>query len=129
MTARTLAVAALVLQAVGVLVWWAVMFLYPEAREPFKATGAPDATLFGYLPADLLFYVGGALLAAYGLARREAWGRPVLCVVAGACAYAALYGWGIVLLGGGALLGALFMTPSMLALPLFAWLLRPGAAA
>ena len=126
---RTLALAALVLQAVGVLVWWAVMLLFPEAREPFRATGAPDATLFGYLPADLIFYVGGSLLAAYGLARRETWGWPVLCVVAGACAYAALYNWGIVLLGGGALYAALFMTPSMVALPVFAWALRPGAGA
>jgi hypothetical protein len=126
---RTLAVAFLVLQAVGVLVWWAVMFLYPQAREPFKANGAPDSTLFGYLPADLVFFVGGALLAAYGLARREPWGWPVLCVVAGACAYAALYNWGIVLLGGGALFAALFITPSMVLLPLFAWLLRSGARA
>ena len=124
---RTLAVALLIAQAAGVLAWWAVMLVYPGAREPFKATGAPDSTLFGYLPADLIFYVAGALLAAYGLARREPWGWPVLCVVAGACAYAALYGWGIVLLGGGAVLGALFMTPTMVALPVVAWLLRPGA--
>ncbi len=124
---RTLAVALLVLQAVVVLAWWAVMFLYPEAREPFKATGAPDSTLLGYLPADLIFYVAGSLLAAYGLARRKSWGWPLLCVVAGACAYAALYNWGIVLLGGGALFAALFMTPSMVALPFFSWLLRPGA--
>ena len=126
---RTLAVALLILQAVGVLVWWAVMLLYPEAREPFKATGAPDTTLFGYLPADLAFYVAGALLAAYGLARREAWGWPVLCVVAGACAFSALAAWGIVLAGGGGLIGALFMTPSMVVLPLLVWLLRPGASA
>jgi hypothetical protein len=126
---RTLAVAALTLQAAGVLVWWAVMLLYPEWREPFKATSAPDSTLFGYLPADLVFYVVGTLLAAYALARREAWGWPALCVVAGACAYAALYNWGIVLLGSGALFAALFMTPSMVMLPLFAWLLRPRASA
>jgi hypothetical protein len=105
------------------------LFLSPEARAPYMAAGAPDSTLFGYLPADLIFYVGGSVLAAYGLARREAWGWPVLYVVAGACAYAALYNWGIVVLGGGALFAALFMTPSMVALPVFAWLLRPGAGA
>jgi hypothetical protein len=126
---RTLAVALLIVQAVVVLAWWAVMLLYPAARELFKATGAPDATLLGYLPADLIFYVAGSLLAAYGLARREAWGWPVLCVVTGGVVYAALYNWGIVLFGGGALFAALFMTPSMLALPAFVWLLRPGTGA
>jgi hypothetical protein len=44
---RTLAVGLLVLQALVVLAWWAVMYLYPGAREPFKATGAPDSAVLG----------------------------------------------------------------------------------
>ena len=123
----TLAIAFLVVQGVGVLVWWAVMLFVPVARPLFMAPDAPDSTLFAFLPADGLVYAGASLLAAWGLARNRSWGWPVLCAAAGATIYAALYGLALpVVSGGGGLAGAL-MLPGLVIMPLLAWLLRPGA--
>ncbi len=57
--ARTLAVAYLYVQGMAVYLWWAVLLLFPEARQPFKAPGSPDSTLLSFIGADLLVYGGG----------------------------------------------------------------------
>ena len=122
---RNLVILFLTLQGVGTFVWWALLFLIPVARAPFIAPGAPDSTLLAFLVPDLLIYAGGALVAAYGLLRRNAWAWPALCVNAGAAVYAALYALTLPLLSGGGWLGALMMLPSFVVLPAAVWLLRP----
>ena len=93
------------------------------------APNAPDATLLAFLGADLLLYAGGSFAAAYGLSRRRPWAWPVLCIHAGAAAYAALYGLALPLFSGGGWLGAALMTPSLIVLPVLVWRLRPRSAA
>ena len=115
----------LALQGVGTFVWWAVLILYPPARKPFIAPGAPDTTLLAFFMPDLLIYAGGALVAAYGLLRQNAWAWPALCINAGASTYAALYALTLPFLSGGAWLGTLMMLPSLIVLPTAVWLLRP----
>ena len=122
---RKLTILFLVLQGVGTFVWWAVLLIFPTAREPFMAPGAPDATLLAFLIPDLLIYAGGALVAAYGLLRRSAWAWPALCVNVGASVYAALYALTLPFISGGGWLGALMMLPSLIVLPVALWLLRP----
>jgi hypothetical protein len=122
---RTLAVWFLLLQAIAVAAWWGVILLSPPARQPFLGPGAPDANLLAFFAGDLLFYVGGSLLAAYGLALGRSWAWPVLCVHAGAVVYAALYTLSLPTLSGEGWLGAALMLPSLVVLPILVWQLRP----
>jgi hypothetical protein len=115
----------LALQGVGTFVWWAALFLFPAARDPFMAPDAPDATLLAFFIPDLLIYAGGALVAAYGLLRQNAWAWSALCVNAGAAVYAALYALTLPILSSGGWLGAVMMLPSLIVLPTAVWLLRP----
>lgn len=104
----------LVAQALGVIAWWLVLFLWPAWRPMFKAGGAPDAALFGFLVPDLALLAAGSLVAAFGLARDKSWAVGVLWLIAGGMVYAALYCWTLVLLTqGDAIIGALFMTPPL----------------
>jgi hypothetical protein len=123
---RTLAIGFLVLQAVGLILWWATLLLVPDARQPFLAPNAPDSTLLAFIVADFTFIVAGSLLAAYGLARRRPWAWIVLCIHTGAVVYAALYALALPFFSGGGWLGALLMTPSLIVLPVLVWLLRPN---
>jgi hypothetical protein len=122
---RKVGIAFLIVQSTGVLLWWALMLLFPAARTSFLAPGAPDTTLFAFFLADLLLYAGGSFLAAYGLARDRRWAWPVLCAHAGAAVYATLYGLALPLFSGGGWLGAVLMAPSLLFLPVLVWQLRP----
>jgi hypothetical protein len=122
---RGLAVLFLVVQGAGVLVWWLVLLFFPPARAPFLAPDAPESTLFAFIAGDVVIYAGGSFLAAFGIARRRRWAWSALCVNAGAAVYAALYALMLPLLSGGAWLGAIFMFPSLVIMPLLVWLLRP----
>jgi hypothetical protein len=121
---RRLAVWFLILQASGTAIWWVVLLLYPAARAPYLAPGAPDSTLFAFAIADLASYMGGSVLVAVGLARSKPWAWPLLCVHTGAIVYSALYGLSLPLFSGGGW-GSLMMLPSMIIEPAFVWLLRP----
>jgi hypothetical protein len=114
----------LIFQAAGTSLWWVILLLYPAARAPYLAPGAPDSTLLAFALADLVFYIAGSLVVAWGLATRKSWAWPVLCVHAGGIVYSALYGLGLPLFSGGGW-GSLMMFPSMLFEPAFVWLLRP----
>ena len=126
---RKLAVPFLILEGIGTIAWWATLMLFPAARAPFLAPGAPDSTLLAFGAADMVLYSGAPLAAAYGLARRLPWAWPLLCIHAGAVIYAGLYGLMLPLVSGGGWPAALFMTPGMLILPILVWRLRPGGDA
>lgn len=119
------AVGYLVLQGVGVYLWWAMLLLLPESRGPFLAPGAPDSTLLAFIGADLTVFGGGSLAAAYGLWHGRNWAWGVLCGVAGASVYGGLYAAGLPLLSGGGWLGALLMLPAIVVPPWLAWVFRP----
>lgn len=103
----------LVVESLGVLVWWGMLFAFPATRATFLAPGAPDVTLLVFFPADL-FLVGSALLAAAALGRGDlTWLR----VHAGAATYASVVAIGLPVLSGSGWLGALLMLP-VLALPI-----------
>lgn len=128
MGARRFAVWFLLAEAIGAGLWWLSLLAWPESREHFKARGAPDVTLLAFGVADGFLFVGTALAAAHGLFYRLAWAWPVLCVHAGAAAYAALYCLTLTAISGGdAWLGAVLMSPSLVVPPLLVWRLRPRA--
>jgi hypothetical protein len=115
----------LVLQGVGVIVWWGTLLHFPAARQPFLAPGAPETTLFAFLLPDLSVYAASSLVAAYGLWKGAAWAWPALCVNAGAGVYTALYALSLPLWSGGEWLGAAMMAPALIVLPVAVWVLRP----
>jgi hypothetical protein len=121
---RRLVVWFLMLQAAGTSIWWVVLLLYPASRQPYLADGAPDSTLFPFVVPDMVFYILGSLIVAWGLARKKPWAWPVLCVHTGAIVYSALYGLALPLLSGGGW-GSLMMLPSAIIELAFVWLLRP----
>lgn len=123
---RRIAVAFLLLQALGAVIWWLALFLAPAIRAAFLAPGAPASTLLAFCVPDLLLYVGAGVAAALGLARRRPWAWPLLCLHAGAAVYAALYALSLPLLSGGGWWGACLMAPSLVCLPYIVWSLRPG---
>lgn len=120
------AVVFLLMQGIGGLVWWLAILSIPRWRLPFLAPGASDATLLALAPGDLLFYLGGSFLSAWGLRQRRPWAWTVLCLHTGAACYAAFYAMTLSLLSGGGSLGAILMTPSLLILPALVWGLRPS---
>jgi len=125
MQIRRLGVVFLRLQGIAAALWWFALLLEPRLRQPFLAPSAPTTTLLTLIVADLIFFVGGSLLSAHGLARQRAWAWPILCIHAGAASYAALSALTLSILTDGAWLGALLMAPSLVVPLALAWRLRP----
>jgi len=123
---RRWAVVFLLMQGIGGLIWWLGILSVPSWRVPFLAPGAPDATLLALAPGDLLLYLAGSFLSAWGLRQRQPWAWTVLCLHTGAACYAALFALALPLLSGGGGLGAVLMAPSLLVLPALTWGLRPS---
>ena len=119
------AIVFLLMQGFGGLIWWLGILSIPGWRVPFLAPAAPDATLLALAPGDLLFYLAGSFLSAWGLRQQRPWAWTVLCLHTGAACYGALYALSLFLLSGGGSLGAVLMAPSLLVLPALVWGLRP----
>jgi hypothetical protein len=103
-------------QGLGALGWWIVLWRWPCARAYFKANSAPDSTLLAFLLPDLVVLIAGSLVGAYAIATRQRWELPAMYVLAGASIYAALYCWGLTIATGGeGLLGAVLMSPLLVA--------------
>ncbi len=114
------------LQAAGGLAWWLLLWSVPASRSLFAINEQATGALLALALPDLVLYVGLSLVCAIGLLTQQRWGWPLLCIQAGAATYAALYSWGLFWVAGEQTFwGALLMTPSLLAPPLFAWALRP----
>jgi hypothetical protein len=125
---RSLAVAYLAVQGVVGLAWWVAAALWPEFRWMFVAVGTPNVVQVVFAAADLLLFVGGSLAGAVGLATRARWAWPVLCVHAGAAAYAAchcLMQWPFAPETWPA---AVLMIPALLIPPAIAYRFRPRPA-
>ena len=126
MTIHRFAIVFLLAQAIGAGVWWILLLSWPASREPFMASNAPASTLLAFGVPDGLLFIGISIVCAYGFSNRSAWAWPMLCVHAGASAYASLYCWSLVALThGNGLLGAMLMTPSLIIPGLLVWKLRP----
>ncbi|MBI1303033.1 MAG: hypothetical protein GC172_04520 [Phycisphaera sp.] len=121
-----LAAAFLVAEAIGCAAWWASLALRPEWRPAFRVEAASDATLLQFLLPDLALYIALPLAAAAGLIGGARWAWAALVAHAGAASYAALACWGLVIFARGeGWLGAMLMTPPLVALPVFVAALRP----
>lgn len=102
------------LQGLGVLLWWLVLALAPEARAHFRMGAAPDPTLLAFALPDLAVLAPGSLLGAWLVARRDGRAPLVLWAAAGASAYATLYCLAFALDTGLGWAGVAAMLPSAL---------------
>ncbi len=84
------------LQAVATLGWWVAVATSPQVRRAF-AFGDDGASLWQFLPADLVFWSGGSLLVAAAAWRGRACAGPLSLVLLGAigcsCVHAAALAW------------------------------------
>ena len=117
MTVHRLAVLLLSLEAVLGLVWTLLITSRPDLGSAFLPKSVPADLVQTFLVADLAFYVALPAAAAIGLRRGRQWAPAVLWTHIGGVAYAALWGWGSVLVTGDGLVGAALMTPSAVVLP------------
>jgi hypothetical protein len=97
------------LQAGATAAWWLVLWLVPDTRAHFVPPGFADGALFAFLPGDLVVVIAGSVAAARGIASNRPWAHPVLCAVAGAVVYAALWCANASLRTGGAWLATAAM--------------------
>jgi len=126
MLLRKLTIGYLWVQAIGASLWWGMLAYWPGSRSYFKAQHAPDSTLMAFALPDVILFILAAGISGYGLMMNRRWAYLALCLHTGAACYATLYCWNLVALtGGDGLLGAILMSPSIVALPWFVWRLQP----
>jgi|GEM_PF-5495940 len=96
------------LQAAATLAWWMAVATSPQVRQSF-AFGDDGASLWQFLPGDLLFWCGGSLVVAAAAWRGCGWAGAASLVLlggigaswvhAGTLAWQASVGWsGVVLM-------------------------------
>lgn len=109
--AQAFAVTYLLLQSVGIAVFWIVLWTRPAARVWFVFPGAPDATFLSLFLADGVFLVGSGLIAARSSLRGGRRSGSLLWLHAGAAIYASLCALGMTLLDPRLWLGSALMAP------------------
>ena len=117
---RRIAIGILAVEGVLGLAWLALLATVPAAGRWFLPEHLDPALLRTLAVADIVFFAAAPLACAFGLARRARWAQPVLWAHAGGIVYAALWGWGLVVVTGAGWAGALLMTPGALVIPLLA---------
>ena len=105
--------AGLLLQALGVVVWWTLLFLRPHFRDYFFAPRDQGALRPFFVP-DLLLYVGVGGALAFALVKRSKAVGPLTYVLLGGIGYATLYTMGYAVLTGFGLLSAGLMSLTLL---------------
>lgn len=109
----------LLAQGLGTALFWVYLLMRPDARPLFWPWD--ERGLIAFFPPDLLFFVAGSLIAAYGLEKKLRWAKAAVLMVAGATGYAGLYTLLIFLLTGQALIAALLMFVPMVTPTYLAW--------
>ncbi len=105
----------LLIQSLGAILWWIILWLEPRARPYFRPHDAPDSVLLAFALPDFVFFIGAALLAARRLWKTPQTARGPLLLHVGAASYGALYCIAQWLMTGEAALAALLMMAPLLA--------------
>ena len=109
---RVLAVTYLAGQALACALWWAALAGVPAVRTAFELAPAHHEVLDAFVAGDLVVFLLGSALGAWGLARRAAWAPMEVAGTAGGAAYATLYLAGWTGRGGAGALGLVCMVPA-----------------
>ncbi len=79
------------LQAVGVLGWWVLLWRVPASRGWFIPDAWPASTLLSFWLPDLAMLVGGSAMVASAVWRASAWASSGVWALAAAAWYPTLY--------------------------------------
>ena len=107
-----LSAAYLALQAALTVLWWAMLATAPSVRERFELLADHRPLLDAFVVADLVIFVAGSALGAWGLWHEARWAPAVVAFTAGGVLYATVVLAGFVGLrpaGGGGGLGLVAM--------------------
>ena len=126
---RQFAIGFLLIEAVGATLWWLMLWLFPSTRSWFLPPNVPEVVLLSFLLPDLIFFIGAAIVAAWGFTKKRAWAWPILCAHCGGVWYAtfftfALCWWERSVFPRDGYVGVLLMTPCAIALTMLVWQLR-----
>jgi hypothetical protein len=111
----------LLVQSLGAMLWWVILWVEPKARPFFRPADAPDAALLAFFLPDAVLFIGAALWAAKNLMRKPKNARLPLALHSGAAVFAALYCVAQWMLTGEAVWSALLMAPCLVVQPLLLW--------
>ncbi len=91
MNIRKLTAPYFALQALAVLAWWLVLWLYQESRRFFMPPNSDEVFLLAFCLPDLALIVIGSLAASFLTWREKAAASVALWLVIGSLGYATLY--------------------------------------
>lgn len=112
--ARAFALTYLLMQGLGILMFWFLLWQAPPVRTWFVMSGSSPATFLSLALADGLFLPATSLTAGWALWRRRPWHIPALWLHAGAAAYAGLAAVGMWIFDDRLWLGAGLMIPVLI---------------
>lgn len=118
---RKFVAAYLWFQGVTAALWWIGVGFVPSFRDLFLWNGLDPVVLQAFLIPDLLLFVIGANVAAWGVSKRARWAETVCLIHAGAAVYAGLYTWALCVMTNSAWISAAFMTHCVLLTPYLVW--------
>jgi len=81
----------LLVQGMGGIFWWSLLFQMPECRTWFLSEQLPERVLISFWLPDFLIFITGSLLAAYGCRNHRSWFLPLLYFLTGSISYVSLY--------------------------------------
>ncbi|WP_436715619.1 isoprenylcysteine carboxylmethyltransferase family protein [Roseiconus lacunae] len=79
-----------VLQAIGVVAWWALLRLHPQSIGWFYPRSWPDDVLLSFWLADFTLIVGGSCIVAFSVWHQRNWASTAAWSVAAICWYPTL---------------------------------------
>jgi len=116
----------LLVQGMGCLVWWILLFQAPDSRSWFLSKQLPEPVLISFWLPDLLILITGSLLAAYGYRKHRSWFSPVLYFLTGGISYVSFYCLALSFSTKGGWLGTLIMSGSMLVMLMSCYVVYSG---
>lgn len=107
-------------QGIATLGWWALMASSSDWRRWF-AFGDDGASLWTFLPADILLWCGGSLVASWAVWHRKPWAVSLTWALCGAIAASVLHAAALAVQARAGWPGVLLMVPALFLTVFFAW--------
>ena len=103
-----------IVQGVGVIVWWAVLYLVPSSRTSFQLEANTQTSLLAFWLADISFLGFGSIAAGWLCFRDSQYAQFVSWFVTGAISYVTVYCFAFALMTDRGWLGVTLMFPAMI---------------
>lgn len=107
-------------QAGATLAWWLTMSAVPACRRRF-AFGDDGGSLVQFLPADVIFWMIGSCIAAWGERSDASWRQAARHCLAGALACSLVHATSVAVGAGAGWAGVVLMLPAVAMTWWLAW--------